>query len=218
MAQAKLLKAEKIASMIKAIVGQKAQLEAAIQVAAIQCIGQSIVHGNITPARDLYTAVRGGIRRDTLLKFFEVYGNMAHSKITKEIEFVRTHAKEAWTTDYVKRLEAMPWFEAKKEAPASSIYDCEDVLSKLFGRMKRAVGDKGVTVKHVEIFDACYAAYCGAVADLAVMEAKVDPKLVEAGEKADEMAQRRQEAQTPASSEKLAELADHFGKAEVKAA
>lgn len=241
MAIAKLMEVGEIAAAIKEIIGQKAQLEAAVQKAGVHCIGQSIVHGNITPARELHLALKGGVRRDSLLKFFEVYGNMQYSKITKQIEFVRTYQPSIWTEEHVQRLMQTAWYEAKKDPDPVSVYDCEGEVSKFIERMKKSLAQfdkqpsagigtvtQRVTVKNVEVFDAIYHAYINAVADLSSEKLKGMKQLsdeeqrniVGAAKDAElkAEAEAKQAAREAASPEAIAALQQHFGKPEVKAA
>lgn len=221
MSQAKLMTVTELSKLIGNIGKQKVRLESAVQVAAVECIGQSIVHRNVTPAISLFEACEGALRRDALVAFFEKFGNIAFLKSAKKGEpklgFYEVHKPEAWTEDFVEQVNAMKWMAAKREAEPVSKYDMEREAAKFIERMRKLAADTGKQVEHRDLIDELYAVYAKYVATRTLKEAKVDDSLINqpASPVAAEVIR---EAAKPATNDDVAALAAHFGKPLVQAA
>lgn len=195
----KLLQVKALSANIESIGSQRVKLDSEIQAAAIQCIGQSIVHRNVTPANALFEALGKSVRRDSLVRMFEVHGNMAWIKSEKKIAFYDAGRK--FTDAEVAVMGAKMWHDYIKQADPVSVLDVEKEVEKFLDRMKKAVADKGKTVENVELFDELRQVYLRyVVAHAPVSGEQPTPGTHEA------------------TAEKLAELAQHFGKPEVKVA
>lgn len=172
---AKVASMSVIATMIAAVGAQKVQLDTAIQAAAVECIGQSIVHRNITPMKDLYATCEKSVRRDALLAFFEKFGhamwlkpNAALGRKSSEIGFF--DAGKSWTKEYREQVEAYNWFDAKKEQAPVSIYDAETIIGKTMKQLDKLASDVGVTLNNKELYLKVKAAYASAIAGLLTKE------------------------------------------------
>jgi len=162
-----LLDAAALSKLIKDIVAQRVKFADAVQTAAIQCIAQSIKHRNVTPANDLYEAVKGPTRRDTLLAYFEKFGQMAWSKAEKKIIFFDVekmlNKPIAWTEEYAKEVAGTRWENVRKEPEPVSIFDVEQYARKFLNHVAKMLSDSGITVKHEELYTAMYEAYLTAL-------------------------------------------------------
>lgn len=221
MTQAKLMTVGELSKLIGGIGKQKVRLETAIQQAAVECIGQSIVHRNVTPAISLFEACEGSVRREALVAFFEKFGNVAFLKSAKKGEpklgFYEQHKPEAWTEDFVEGVNATKWMAAKKEADPVSKYDAEREAGRFIERMRKLAADTGKQVDHKDLIDELYTVYARYVATRTLKETKVDESQLHQAADATTVAVIRQDAQ-PASADAVAALAEHFGTPIVKAA
>jgi hypothetical protein len=141
MQSAELIK--KIGSIGKA----GAKLTKDIQLAAVNAVGYSIEYGDITIAQRLYDALGTGIRRQSLVSFFEKYGQLCWSSTEKKFVF---HKLEGIDFDE-KALMATPWNDAKKEIIISEI-DAADMVAKLIKRIESGI-EKKVSVKNSALLD-----------------------------------------------------------------
>jgi hypothetical protein len=226
-----VMEMSKLSKLIGTIGRQRVRVETMIQTAAVQCIAQSIEHRNSTPAAQLYEVLGKSNRRDSLVAYFERFGNLAWSKVEDKVVFFDVASLPGrttltWSDEYAKKVEGVQWFNAKPEPKVKSVFDVEDAVSKLIESCERAI-KKGIEVKNPELYDSVAAVLYAFKADLkservAQAAAKQDTPSVEqiiaaTGASADEAREALVAAGT-VSEEKLAELAQRFGKAEVKAA
>ena len=119
----------KVLSAAIGIIGKSGKLlEKQIQVAAVQCIAQSIVHRNASPAMSLYEALPKGQRHDSLVAYFEKFGNLAYSKTEKKIVFfdVAKHTDQdalEWSQEYASEVNAFQWVNGTKKPEPKSAYE-----------------------------------------------------------------------------------------------
>lgn len=154
---------KKIGSIGKAT----AKLTKDIQVAAVNAVGYSIIHGDVTIAQRLYDAVGTTVRRQSLVSFFEKYGQLCYSTVEKKFVFFKV---EDIKFDEAK-LMATPWQDAKKEVIVSEL-DASDMVAKLIKRLESGI-EKQLTVKHSALLDdlkIMYAQYLQAEAEEAEEE------------------------------------------------
>jgi hypothetical protein len=138
--QADLIK--KIGSIGKAA----AKLTRDIQEAAVNAVGYSIIHGDITIGQRLYEALGSGVRRQSLVSFFEKHGQFCWSASDKMFKFYKV---EGIKFDY-DALMGSPWEEAKKESVISDL-DVEDMVKRMIKRIENAI-EKGVAVKNKDLY------------------------------------------------------------------
>lgn len=151
----KIVDGATLSKLIATIGKTKARLDSQIQTAAMSCIAQSILHRNVSPANDLYNVLEKSMRRDSLLKMFEQYGHMAWSKVEGRILFDKLRADSdkalVWSEGYAKTLPM--WYEAKKEKPASSMYDFEEAFVKFLDAALKKARDTTVEFKGRDLLD-----------------------------------------------------------------
>ena len=135
--------------------------EAQIQYVAVQCIAQSIVHRNATPAKELYDNLPKGFRHDSLAAYFEKFGNLAFKD--KSIVFFDceklTGKKLEWTPVYEISVEAMHWTNGTKKPVPKSVYDADEEIGKVLERLVKLASDSTKTMKNKELLDRVVATY-----------------------------------------------------------
>jgi hypothetical protein len=134
---------KKIGSIGKA----SAKLTRDIQTVAVQAIGYSIEFGDVTIGQRLYDALGTAVRRQSLVSFFEKYGQFCWSSVEKKFVYFKVDGIEFDE----KTLMATPWNEAKKEVIVSEV-DAADMVAKLIKRLESSI-EKHVTVKHSALLD-----------------------------------------------------------------
>ena len=112
--------AEVLKKQIASIGNRSAILKTDIQECAVQVIGHARMHGDITLCQRLLDGVSGAVRKDSLVKYMELYAPVKWVK--KELVYLKRTDLEAWSDDVEVKLMALPWDEAKKEQ-ISSVYD-----------------------------------------------------------------------------------------------
>jgi hypothetical protein len=157
-----------LSKIIKIIGRQKVRIDGMIQTAAVQAIAQSIVFRNSTPAAQLFEAVGTSSRRDALVKYLEMFGNLCWSKSEKRMAFYDVEAVEhkpklEWTSEYSAKVSEFVWHKAKAEPKAVSMYDVEEKVSTLIDSLRKSA-KKGVELKHAPLLDAVEALYVKYVA------------------------------------------------------
>ena len=206
----KLMEGKALAKLIGQIGTARVKLDEQIQLAAVHCIGQSIVHRNTTPANSLLEAASKH-HKATLVAYLEKYGNFEWDRKAELLKFRDAYppaegtATEEFFADHVAEVIGdAKWYDAKKPAKVVSQYDAVEVLSAQFERLLKAKA-KGTTVVNAPILEATYAAFCAAVG-----RAYEDREYTDA-EKAVNLAL---DARTKglASPAQLKMLAEHFGR------
>jgi hypothetical protein len=138
-----LVASDVLAKMIGAVGKASTKLTQQIQDAAVQCVAQSIVHRNATPAAQLFEALSGSHRRDALVAYFEQFGNLTWSKAEKRVIFVDMEklsngkVKLEWTPEYSAKVAEALWFKAKPEVEPKSVLDIDEEASKFLERMTK---------------------------------------------------------------------------------
>jgi hypothetical protein len=158
-----VMEAGQLAKVIKVIARQKVRIDAMIQTAAVHAVAQSIVYRNSTPAAQLYEAAGTSSRRDSLVKYFELFGNLAWSKGEKrvvfcDVEVVENKPKLVWSEDYSTKVHAYLWHKAKPEPKQVSMYDVEEKVASLIDSLRKAAR-KGITLDNAELLDEVEALY-----------------------------------------------------------
>lgn len=152
-----LLTGDALSKLIGRIGRASANLTKMIQEAAVQCIAQSIIHRNATPAAQLFDAVGSSARRDALVQYFEMFGNLTWSKGEKKVIFVDMEKipngrKLAWTDEYAEKVAETLWFKVKAETQPKSIFDVEEEAQKFLERLSKAKG-RGAELKNAGLLD-----------------------------------------------------------------
>jgi hypothetical protein len=140
--------AGELKTLVASIGKAGAKLHGMIQKAAVNAVFQSIQHRNVTPMNDLYAATSKGIRRDSLVRFFEKYGNAAFVTADKTFKFFEVLRPDQFNGEV---LMATPWDEAKAEK-IDSIYDVAELVEKLIKKVEGSI-EKTHQVKHGDLLD-----------------------------------------------------------------
>ena len=143
--------------------------ESQIQHIAVQCIAQSIVHRNSTPARELYENLPKGFRHDALAAYFERFGNLAYAVDAKSANKAKTivfydvekHENKvlSWSPLYEIEVESFHWTKGTPKKDPTSIYDADEAISKMLEKLNKHASDSTKTVKHRDLLDAMIKAY-----------------------------------------------------------
>jgi len=197
--------AAELTKLIGSIGKRKVALDVAVQKAAVQCIAQSIVHRNATPAMELFAALAGSMRRDALVVYLERFGNIRWVKDEKKLSFFENPAvkkleNEAAVDAWLDTAAETVWYSLKKENPVKSVYDADEAISSTIDRLHK-MAKRGTKIENIEVLQAVERAYAQYHADK--LQAEVDPELKQALE------DRANGKATPAQ---LAKLTEHFSR------
>lgn len=160
-----------LSKLIGSIGKRRVALDSAIQTAAVQCIAQSVVHRNATPAVQLFDVLGKSTRRDSLVALFERFGNLMWSKVDNKVTFCDVEklpgrTKLEWTAEYATKVEAVLWFNAKPEPKIKSVFDVEDAVSTMIANIERNIKKGGMEIKNADLYDRIASAFYGYRADL----------------------------------------------------
>ncbi len=145
-----LLNAKDLESKIAQIGKSAGELQAEIQIAAVNAIGHSIENGDIRFGQKLFDVLPSGVRRASLVAFLEKHGNFAYLKDEKKFAYYKAQT----SYDEVALL-ATSWASAKSENIVSE-YDVQDMFDKLMKRIESAIkksGDGSVKVLNTPLYD-----------------------------------------------------------------
>jgi hypothetical protein len=157
----KLMEGKALTQLIGSIGKARVQLDGQIQLAAVQCIAQSIVHRNTTPAN----ALMGVVSKHhvaTVVAYLERFGNFAYEKKGGKLDFLEVYKVEE-LEKAIANIGDAKWFDAKKPAKVVSQYDYLQMCSDFFERCFKTMKKEGVEHVNKPILNAAYAAYCEAV-------------------------------------------------------
>lgn len=198
----KLMKTAALATLIGNIGKQRVAFDTAVQQAAIEVVGQSIVHRNVTPANQLLDVV-GAHLKGALVAHLEKFGNIAYSKTEKKIVFFDvekvTGAALAWTDEYAATVASAVWHKAKKETEPVSSHDVQEEAEKFLDRLAK-FAKKGGELKNGELLTALKAAYNRWSAEAYLAQAANGDGIVPVAC-----------SSRPVEQERLAALAEKFG-------
>lgn len=149
---AKLMEMSVLHTLIGNIGRQRVEFDIAVQQAACEVIGQSIVHRNITPAQQLLDAI-GAHLKPVIVAHFEKHGNIVWSKGEKKLKFhenLMYGAPLEWTEEYKALVLNALWLKAKKEVEPRSMFDVAEEADKFLERMVKA-NKRGAALKNPEL-------------------------------------------------------------------
>ena len=139
------------------------KLENQIQFVAVQCIAQSIVNRNSTPANELYANSPKGQRHDALLAYFEKFGNLAYLKAEKKIGFfdAEKHGlpKLEWTNAYSNLVRDFHWTKGTKKPDPKSSYDFDEEVGTLIARLTKIASNTTNSIKNKALLDEVVGTY-----------------------------------------------------------
>ena len=146
-----LLNSNELTAKITKIARSANELETDIQLAAVNAVGYSIQHGDITFGQKLFDALPKGIRRQSLVAFLEKHGQFAWLKEDKKFAYYKVDGIQF---DEITLL-ATPWSSASKEVIVSE-YDFEKMFDSLMKKMESVYKKHesvGVKIKNSNIYD-----------------------------------------------------------------
>lgn len=153
-----LIEVSQLMAAIGLIGRNSAKVQATIQFAAVQCIAQSIVHRNATPAKELVNNLPRGMRVDSLIAFLEKFGNLAYSKVDNEVKFFDVAELTGlpaleWTNAYSNEVKDFDWTKGTKPATIVSKYDFEEDFGKFLTVWEKRASDFTKDIKHRDLLD-----------------------------------------------------------------
>ena len=137
-----------VASLNKSILRLKSTgktLDALIQTIAVNSIGHSVLHGNSEVANSLLKAMPNGSRKASLVTYIEAHSHCVYSTADKTFH----HFPNPLVTGFDHEvMQALKWFDAKKEAIVSS-YDVDISFQRFLKVIDNAIA-KGLKVEGLE--------------------------------------------------------------------
>lgn len=184
------------------------ELHALIQALAVQAIYFSITigerQGDCQPANRLLDSVHNSSRKDSLVAYFEKFGQLAWSKEKKGMvdfkreKIIKGEVALEWNPEYADAVQASDWAEAKAAPTIKSVYDCDVEVRRLITQMEKAIV-KGAKNSH--LYDVISAAYN---ADQLDLQSAMFDGLAARGYTSDQLVARG------CSLEVAKELAEHY--------
>lgn len=160
-----VLEASAVSTLIASVKTSGARFDALVQRTATQCVAHSILHDNIDMGNDLLNALPKGSRRDSMVAWFEKFGNFAWMKGDKKLAFFKVVEKKDCDQAYLKEVSASPWTSGTKPAAIVSTYDLEQEFGKVLDRMGKLVWDSSKTIEHADLYTKLKAAYTAYVVE-----------------------------------------------------
>jgi hypothetical protein len=149
-----------LAVALKAITKSAVTTRDKVQEVAVYAVYVSITSGDVSVANALMDAIGGtkSLRKDSLVAYFERYGNFAWLKQDKKLGFflnAKTGCTDGVVTpEYESVIVGAKWDEAKREAEIVSEYDMEKQFRTFIGRMEKFALDPANTVLNGEVLQA----------------------------------------------------------------
>jgi hypothetical protein len=122
-----------------------------IQDAAVNAIGYSLVHGDITIGQRLFEACPKGVRRNSLVAYLEKFGAFQWDAKSKSLRHRKTEIE--FTEQYEQDLMNTAWDDAKPEPEIVSVYDVQKEFDKFIKRMEKLRQDAEITLHHKALLD-----------------------------------------------------------------
>ena len=160
-----IVAAEVLGKMIADVKRAGARFDALVQAAAFQCVAQSVLHRNILPGQDLLDSLPKGSRRDSLVAYFEKFGNFAWMKQDRKLAFYEAVGAAEWTADYASVARAFMWTSGTKPAAIVSAYDLDDLTGKFLDKIGKLVDDSTKEVRHRDLYAKLKAVYTAHVVE-----------------------------------------------------
>lgn len=146
---------KELLSKIGALAKRVVALVAEIQILAIECVIHAVRHGDVTPATQLVEACGKGIRRQSLVTWFERVGPFEWHETRFKLDSAR--AKKMGQTDEAslrERLSALKWEEAKPEPKIVSVLDCGEAIDKFFRSLHKQIKEGKMEVRNLALLNA----------------------------------------------------------------
>lgn len=147
---------ELILKKIGAIGRAAAKLTKDVQGCAVECAWHAIQHGDVTLADQLVDAIGKQGRKASLRAWFErntpMYIPKGKDKFAFDSERAKAFKAEGQQA-YTERVAALPWEEAKPEAPVVSVFDVSEAVDKFMKRVQGMVNDANVTIRNKALLE-----------------------------------------------------------------
>lgn len=147
-----------------------------VQETAVACAIHAVRHGDVTLADQLIDALGKGLRRASLRAWFERHTCMYIPKGKQVMALDKDRAKDlrAKTDEALtEMLMALPWEEAKPEAPVVSILDVSVAADKFLERLQKQANEAGMEVRNRALLDLLVAATAKFHAEEAMKAARI---------------------------------------------
>jgi hypothetical protein len=142
----------RLTRQIANVTAHKERATLIVQEVAIQCIGYSVIHGDIMHGVRLLNGVSKH-QKGALVAFFEKEGNFAWDKAGKTFVFKPTFTAESFDQSRADALsKGKVWEKYSKPATIVSTYDVQDQVRKLLRSYEIAV-EAGKVIENAELID-----------------------------------------------------------------
>lgn len=144
---------KQIGTLAKTIV----KMVVTIQTLAIECVLHAVQHGNVTPASQLIEACGKGIRRQSLVAWFERNGPFIWNaeKSAFNLDATRAKAMRLITeNDLREQLADKKWEEAKPEPKIESIFDIEEQFGAFLRKVHKIAKEGKLELRNKDLLDA----------------------------------------------------------------
>ena len=175
-----------LAAALKAITKSAVKTRDMVQEVAVFAVATSIKSGDVSVANNLLDAIGGtkSLRKDSLVAYFERFGNFAWLKSEKKLAFFlnpKTGCTDGTLTpEYESVIVGAKWDEAKKEAEIISTYDMEKQFRMFIGKMEKVTLDPAITIENREFLQAVSDAFNKLSAERTLRAMKVDEAVLDA--------------------------------------
>lgn len=141
----------KIGALAKKVVS----IVAEIQTLAIECVVHAVKHGDVTPATSLVEAVGKGIRRQSLVTWFERVGPFEWHDTKFKLNSARAKKMNQVEESALReQLAALKWEEAKPEPKLVSVLDCSEAIDGFFRKIHKQIKEGKMEVKNLALLNA----------------------------------------------------------------
>lgn len=150
-----IMNTKELLSKIGALAKRVVALVAEIQILAIECVIHAVKHGDVTPATQLVEACGKGVRRQSLVTWFERVGPFEWHATKFKLDSQR--AKKMGQTDEAalrEYLSSIKWEEARPEPKLVSVLDCSEALDQFFRKLHKQIAEGKMEVKNLALLNA----------------------------------------------------------------
>lgn len=121
--------------------------------AVVFAVGQSIQHSNADAASALIKCLSSVSKkpgaRDSLVKYFEDWGNLYYNSAQGVMRCTKRLKPEAWTPEYESQLMALAWDAQLEEAkPKNTLLDADKEIRALVTRLRKIADDPDRMLLH----------------------------------------------------------------------
>lgn len=118
-------------TLISTAIKSAKSMRDSVQIAAVAILFHSYKHGDWTKANELVHGLGYGVKRDSLVEFFVLYGGLT---IDLELNEFNGWQGAQWVRDNIEKAKATMWYDLKKGASPFQGYCLQDELLKVMKR------------------------------------------------------------------------------------